>query len=120
MRPVYKADTASRVLPSIAADLLENGDEVGSRNGRVMEFINASITLTDPQRREILTLNRKANVFAQIAETMWVLSGRNDVEWLSAYLPRAKDFSDDGKTWRGGYGCRSTANSHAGRRSRSR
>jgi thymidylate synthase len=37
---------------------------------------------------------------------MWVLAGRNDIEWLSAYLPRAADFSDDGITWRAGYGRR--------------
>jgi thymidylate synthase len=83
----------------------------------VKELLNAQIVLTDPQRREILSLNRKANVFAQIAETMWVLAGRNDIEWLSAYLPRAKDYSDDGKTWRGGYGprLRGWPSSHDGR-----
>lgn len=98
--------TASEALPFICSRLLDHGDEVGSRNGRVKELLNTQIVLTDPQQREILSVNRKANVFAQIAETMWVLSGRNDIEWLSAYLPRAKDYSDDGKTWRGGYGPR--------------
>lgn len=102
----FEAPTASEVLPQILSDLLELGDEVGSRNGRVKEHLNAQIVLTDPQQREILSINRKANVFAQIAETMWVLAGRNDIEWLSAYLPRAKDYSDDGETWRGGYGPR--------------
>lgn len=98
--------TASQALPSMAIALLDYGLEHGSRNGRVMELLNPQIVLEDPVRREILTVNRKANVFAQIAETMWVLGGRNDVEWLSAYLPRALDYSDDGKTWRGGYGPR--------------
>jgi thymidylate synthase len=35
-----------------------------------------------------------------------VLSGRTDVAGLAPYLPRAVDFSDDGKTWRAGYGAR--------------
>lgn len=102
----YTFPTVSEALPFICSRLLDIGDEVGSRNGRVKEFLNAQIVITDPQRREVLTLNRKANVFAQIAETMWILSGRNDVKWLSAYLPRALDYSDDGETWRGGYGPR--------------
>jgi thymidylate synthase len=106
MTQTYTFATASEALPFICSRILDVGDEVGSRNGRVKEFLNTQIVLTDPQRREILTLNRKANVFAQIAETMWVLAGRNDIEWLSAYLPRAKDYSDDGETWRGGYGPR--------------
>lgn len=102
----YEYRTVSHALPIILSDLIEYGDEVGSRNGRVMEILNPQIVITNPTQREVLSLNRRANVFAQIAETVWVLSGRNDVEWLSAYLPRAKDFSDDGETWRGGYGPR--------------
>lgn len=106
MTTSYHFPTASGALPVLLRNLLEQGDEVGSRNGRVKEFLNPQIVLSDPQRREVLCFERKANIFAQIAETMWVLAGRNDVEWLSAYLPRAKDYSDDGKTWRGGYGPR--------------
>lgn len=106
MSEKYTFATASEALPFVCSRILDIGDEVGSRNGRVKELLNTQIVLTDPQHREILTTNRKANVFAQIAETMWVLAGRNDIEWLSAYLPRAKDYSDDGKTWRGGYGPR--------------
>jgi thymidylate synthase len=102
----YVFPTASEGLPVICSRLLDAGDEVGSRNGRVKELLNTQIVLTDPQHREILSLNRKANVFAQIAETMWVLAGRDDIKWLSAYLPRATDYSDDGETWRGGYGPR--------------
>ena len=64
------------------------------------------IVITEPWRREVVSVNRKANVFAQIAETMWVLAGRNDIEWLSAYLPRAVDYSDNGTHWRAGYGPR--------------
>lgn len=102
----YTFPTASEALPFIASRILDIGDEVGSRNGRTKELLNTQIVLTDPQRREILTVNRKANVFAQIAETMWVLAGRNDIGWLSAYLPRAKDYAGDGETWRSGYGPR--------------
>jgi thymidylate synthase len=110
MNEKYSFPTVSEALPFICSRLLDIGDEVGSRNGRVKEFLNTQIVITDPQRREVLSLNRKTNVFAQIAETMWVLAGRNDIEWLSAYLPRAKDYSDDGETWRGGYGPRIRGN----------
>lgn len=93
-------------LPDLARHVLA-GDEVGSRLGeRVLEQLHQTITLAEPWRRYCLVPGRKANVAAQIAETMWVLSGRDDVEWLANYLPRAKDFSDDGRTWRGAYGPR--------------
>lgn len=102
--------TVRQALPLILSDLREYGDEVGSRNGRVKELLNTQIVITDPTQREVLNPHRKANVFAQIAETMWVLFGRNDIKWLSAYLPRAEDYSDDGETWRAGYGPRIRSN----------
>lgn len=95
----------TEALPHLLRRLL-SADEVGSRNGRMREMTHVGITLTKPWQREILNPKRKANIAAQIAETAWVLSGRDDVDWLSNYLPRASDYSDDGETWRGGYGPR--------------
>ena len=95
----------SNALPDLMNAVL-CGDEVGSRNGRTKELISTSVTLTEPWRREILTPGRKASLPAQIAETMWVLAGRDDIAFLGNYLPRAKDFSDDGVRWQGAYGPR--------------
>lgn len=100
----------SHALPTLANNLLDYGAEVGSRDGdgrsSVLELTWVRTTLDNPYRREVLLRERKANIFAQIAETMWVLSGRSDVDWLERYLPRARQFSDDGIVWRGGYGPR--------------
>ena len=86
--------------------VLAEGEEITSRAGLVKELLHVGITLQNPCDRYITNPARKASVAAQIAETVWVLSGRNDVEWLTHYLPRAAEFSDDGRTWRGGYGPR--------------
>lgn len=98
---------ANEALPALLQRVLMHGDVVESRNGRTKELTMQQITLTDPvSHKEITVPGRRVSLPAQIAETMWILAGRNDIEWLSHYLPRAKDFSDDGKTWRGGYGPR--------------
>lgn len=97
---------ATEALPGLLSKVLSEGDTVESRNGTTRELTMQQVTLTDPWPLEITTPGRKVSLPAQIAETMWLLAGRNDVEWLSHYLPRAKEFSDDGKTWRGGYGPR--------------
>lgn len=102
----YIFKDASDAFPVLARDILRHGEEVGSRAGRVKELTHVGITLTEPWNRELLIPGRKHNLAAQVAETMWVLSGRNDVAWLSHYLPRAPEFSDDGEVWRGGYGPR--------------
>jgi len=93
-------------LPELARELLTNGDEFGSRAGVTKELMHVGITLERPWQREIVLPIRKASVAAQIVETMWVLAGRNDVATLLPYLPRAAEFSDDGSTWRAGYGPR--------------
>lgn len=97
---------ASIALPDLLGKLLHHGEEVNSRAGKVTELTHVGITLTKPWQRELLVPSRKPNLAAQIAETMWVIAGSNNVGWLSHYLPRAKDFSDDGQTWRAGYGTR--------------
>jgi thymidylate synthase len=103
----FEHTSVSEALPSILTMLLADGQEVGSRQGeRTMEILMPRIALWKPWQREVLVPGRKASIAAQIAETMWVLAGRNDIEWLSHYLPRAGDFSDDGTTWTGGYGPR--------------
>lgn len=99
-------DNVSQALPKLLDQVLRNGEEVGSRAGRTKELMHVGITLRKPWQRELCATNRKANLAAQIAETMWVLSGRSDIDWLSNYLPRAIEFSDDGQTWRAGYGPR--------------
>jgi len=101
----YVFEDITQALPRLLY-ALEDAPVVTSRVGRTRELTHVGITLTNPLAREVLVPGRKCNIAAQIAETAWVLAGRNDVEWLSRYLPRAADFSDDGETWRSGYGPR--------------
>lgn len=98
-------DDVTQALPDLLARL-ETADEINSRAGLTKELSHVSITFLQPWKREILEPYRKPNLAAQVAETMWVLTGRDDIGWLEHYLPRCRDFSDDGLTWRAGYGKR--------------
>lgn len=102
----HEFNDASEALPPMLSELLHMSDEVGSRAGRTKELTHVGITLAHPWRRELLVEYRKPSLAAQIAETAWVLAGRDDISWLVKYLPRAVDFSDDGQTWRAAYGAR--------------
>lgn len=97
---------ASYALPELMRKLLVEGEEHTSRAGVVKELTHVGITLLHPWRRELLVPHRKPNIAAQIVEAAWVLAGRDDLALLGEYLPRAYDFSDDGETWRAGYGKR--------------
>lgn len=98
---------ASSVFPLILEQVLLDGNTVSSRQGdSTLEIRNLTTTLKNPLERYVVTPGRKASTIAQIAETMWVLGGRDDITWLKNYLPRAPEFSDNGRTWRGAYGPR--------------
>lgn len=93
--------------------VMRDGSHHQSRAGETRELLHQSITLTHPLERCVIAPKRHADVFACIAETLWVIAGRSDMEFLQNYLPRAPQFSDDGKVWRAGYGPRIRAWSHA-------
>lgn len=89
-----------------AAEILSHGHAVSVRGALTREVLNRTLTLQRPLERCIVIPGRNNNPFAAIYETLWVLAGRNDIGDLAEYLPRAKEFSDDGTTWRAGYGPR--------------
>lgn len=96
----------NEALVDMASTILNEGTDVVSRNGNSRELLFNHLSILRPWEDQLIVDGRNNNPVAAIAETMWVLSGRNDVEFLQHYLPRAKDFSDDGLTWRAGYGPR--------------
>lgn len=99
---IYK--TSNDAFLSILADMFAHGEVIPSRNGTTLELPMQQFTIEEPSG--VTLAARRGLLPAQIAETMWVLAGRNDIDWLSHYLPRAKEFSDDGVVWRGAYGPR--------------
>lgn len=62
--------------------------------------------IKNPCCRTVSILERKWNSTLPYAESLWMASGRNDMHFISHYLKRLNDYSDDGITMRGGYGPR--------------
>lgn len=78
-----------------------------SRNGPVIMIEEpVTITYTHPNERVLFNPSRDANPFFHLYEALWMLAGRNDVEPLSYYVSKMRDYSDDGKTLNGAYGYR--------------
>lgn len=88
------------------ARVVEDGIHTDSRNGPTLELAAQTLVIEQPLERFVFASGRNNNPFAAIAEAMWVIAGRNDLAYLTPYLKRAPRFSDDGRTWRAGYGRR--------------
>lgn len=78
-----------------------------SRNGDVMVMPGPTTTVyRRPTERVLFHPERDANPFFHFFEGLWMLAGRNDVEFLTRYVKRMATFSDDGETLHGAYGHR--------------
>lgn len=102
----FAGKTATEILPRLLVTLLRAPTH-NSRAGGVHELTMAGIMLTDPAERYLQVAGRRHHLPAQMVETAWVLAGRDDLDLLAHYIPRVRDFSDDGGvTWRSAYGPR--------------
>lgn len=64
------------------------------------------IKITDPTARVITISERKWYAPLAYGESLWLASGRNDMEYINHYGHNLHLYSDNGETMRGGYGPR--------------
>lgn len=77
------------------------------RGNASYECLNTGFTLTSPINRVPYLYSRKINIVFHLAEALWYLWGRNDLEMMAYYAPQMRAYSMDGKTLRGSaYGSR--------------
>lgn len=85
--------------------LNEEGEEVSVRAKGTKEKIGF-VAKIDARCPIVWDPIRDTNIEAQLIELYWTLGGSNNIKFLSEYMPNAANFSDNGITWRAGYGPR--------------
>lgn len=81
--------------------------EEASRNGKVLTIPYPSmITLHDPQRRVLHNPSRDANPFFHLMESIWMMAGRNDAEWLGQFSSNIGQYAEDDGYFNAAYGHR--------------
>ena len=87
--------------------LAGHGEIETSRNGSVIVApVPVTTTYLHPLERVLFSPLRDANPFFHLMESLWMLDGRNDVEWPSYFAKNLANYSDDGATLHGAYGFR--------------
>ena len=84
--------------------IMYEGTETHPRGFDCLELSPISMTLTEPWKNILLNPNRKLNVAYAAAEFLWIIYGRDDVDYISRFNSKIADYSDDGKTFFGAYG----------------
>lgn len=100
---MYDATNATMAWREALYRVFHDGSEVAPRGMKIREVLNAT-TSVDMQCPVVTDALRKLNYRFMIAESAWILGGRNEVEYLARYNPRMRDFSDDGVVLAGAYG----------------
>lgn len=102
-----KVRNVNHALPRGIDYLLKHGIRGTSRNGEVLSSPEPVTTIYERPYEKILILPlRDANPFFHLLEALWMLAGRDDVEFLARLVPRMREFSDNGFTFHGAYGAR--------------
>lgn len=94
-------------LPEALRQLMQYGVPRQSRNGEVLEFpVPVTTVYRNPRERVLFWPQRDANPFFHFFESLWMLNGGRDVNYVAKFVTRMRSFSDDGKTFNGAYGYR--------------
>jgi hypothetical protein len=107
MMRVIQARNVHAALPQ-ALELLQNcGLRGESRNGPVfLAPYPVTTVYLKPVERVMFWPQRDCNPFFHLYESLWMLSGRNDVAPLVRYASNMAKYSDNASTLRGAYGHR--------------
>ena len=79
--------------------------DISTSRGKTSEIIGALLLLKNPLAR-ISRTETKGTPFSALGELIWYLSKTNNLDFISYYIPKYIEESEDGKTIYGGYGPR--------------
>lgn len=97
----------NRVFPEGIQLLKDCGREISPRGELTLEMEEpVSSCYLQPQERVLFYKERDANPFFHFFESLWILAGREDVEFLQYFNKRISQYSDNGKIFHGAYGKR--------------
>jgi len=84
-----------------------SGVKADSRNGPVVRIAEPVLTrVTHPRERVLFYSGRDANPIFHVLESLWMLAGRRDVDFLQQFNSRIGQYSDDGQVFNAAYGYR--------------
>lgn len=87
--------------------LKAHGKKVVVRGQKCIELDEpVTLTYTQPGYCWMSIPNRKFNPFFALAEVVWILQGRGDIDWIAPYNEQMRAYNDGGQNNHGAYGIR--------------
>lgn len=76
------------------------------RGGEVREILHSTVRIADPRQRWVLSRRPGINPAFAIAEAFWILSGRDDSQFVNFWNPALPRYAGAGPCYDGAYGKR--------------
>ncbi len=105
---VFSAQSADSVWRKAAGALLQDRQAaaVASRAGPTRELLHCALLVKDPRQRWVVSRRPALNVAFALAEVVWILSGSDDVAFLSHWNTKYPRFVGTSGRAHGAYGAR--------------
>jgi thymidylate synthase len=101
---VVEAESFGLAWIKLLGELVAHGMVQMPRGQRTKELVPVTFHVRDGYQNILESPLRKLGYRFMVAEWLWILSGRNDVESISLFNNNIAKFSDDGATFFGAYG----------------
>lgn len=75
--------------------IMQDGMKTNARGMDTYELLHQVTEMPDPRKRVLTLYNRAANPIFQMAETVWILAGRGDVEWICHFNSQLANYVDE-------------------------
>ncbi|MFA6965256.1 thymidylate synthase [Bosea sp. (in: a-proteobacteria)] len=105
--PSFYGTSADAAWIRAANSILRGRDttQIG-RGGDTAEILHATMRIADPRQRWVLSRRPAMNPAFAIAETFWILGGRDDAHLVNFWNPALPRYAGKGEFYNGAYGRR--------------
>lgn len=100
----FTSNNADDLYKEILSTIVFQGWDTEPRGFKCKELSPCCCTLLEPQKNIIMNPVRKMSLGFAAAELTWIMTGREDVAFISQYNKKIADYSDDGIKFFGAYG----------------
>lgn len=103
---MYKYENLAEMYHDMSYRMFIDGNKVSPRGNETYEIIAPEIYLNSPIDNLAFLKERKYNLVYSVAESMLLISKKNEVKYFTKFNKNMANFSDDGQILNGSYGYR--------------
>lgn len=103
---MVECDGPNDIYRGLLNDLVERGDDHSSRGLGVKKVGPATVIFLDPRERFLTCPGRFIHPYFQVLESIWILGGHGDLEFISHYLKNMENYADNREEFHAPYGTR--------------